>query len=240
MEKQKISPFQVMDQMTNDNNKAIMMSDNLQDVRFCSQGAILSFGVELSIGSDAKLQLMTGATGENMLFCMVVNRTEMKKTQEKLLLIHEQNTPTQMEERFDQLSCAQIKNLYWLMCQYENNDLKELLCEMEKEDFESCFPGVLSNPYLANIQEDEDEILSILFNLNFRGFLAQVVYPKQEKFIFKNDDDKVKGHYHSSRINNIYSRYGYIYAESKEELLTKMEAQAEQMVKYWIEQDNKR
>lgn len=240
MEKQKISPFQVMDQMTNDNNQGIRMSDNLQGVNIVPQGATLTFGVEESIFADAKMQLMTGATGENMLFCMVVNRKEMEKTEEKLLLIQEQNTPTEMLERFEQLNCAQIRNLFWLMCQHENNDLKEMLCEMEKEDFDSCFPGILSNPYSANIQHDKDEILSTLFDKNFRGLLAEIEYPQMQDFDFKHEDDKVKGVYHSCSINGNYTKYGYVYAESKEELLTKMEAQAEQMVKYWIDQDIKR
>ena len=240
MEKQKISPFQVMDQMTNDNNQGIRMSDNLQDVNVVPQGVTLTFGVEASVGADAKMQLMTGATGENMLFCMVVNRNEMANTEKKIMLINSQNTPEAMEERFEQLHCAQIRNLYWLMCQYENNDLKGMLCEMEEEDFESCFPGILSNPYSANIQHDKDEILCTLFNKNFRGLLAEIEYPQMQDFDFKHEDDKLKGVYHSCSINGNYLKYGYVYAESKEELLTKMETQAEQMVKYWIEQDIKR
>jgi hypothetical protein len=230
MSKEKISYLSVMDKMITDDNKGIRMSSTLCSVEKVKQGSVIGFGVENPVGDDANAQLL-GLPGENMLMCFAIDRSEFDKIKRNIGIEQSENTVSRMYDRFEQCHCAEIRNLYWLMCQSENDDLKEMLCEMDPKEFEQCFPGVLSNHYSANIQDDKDEIIFTLFNAGYSGLLAEVEYPQMEDFTFGEDGD-----YKSCSINGCYTRYGYVYAETKEELLQKIELQVEEMVKYWIEE----
>jgi len=230
MSKKEISYLSVMDKMITDDNKGIRMSSTLCSVEKVKQGSVIGFGVENPVGDDANAQLL-GLPGENMLMCFSIDRAEFSKTKRNMGIEQSENSVSSMVDRFEQCHCAQIRNLYWIMCQHENDDLKEMLCEMDEKEFEQCFPGVLSNLYSANIQDDKDEIIFTLYNSGYSGLLAEVEYPQMEDFTFGEDGD-----YISCSINGCYIRYGYVYAETKEELLQKIELQAEEMVKYWIEE----
>ena len=201
MSQKEISELSVMDRMLQENNTGISMWSTEQ------------------------------LTNKDRAICIVVIGEEFRKTKFKINHENTENTTSRMIDRFEQCHCAQIRNLYWMMCQYENDDLKEMLCEMGKEDFEKCFPGVLSSPYNVHIQDDKDEIICSLSDAGFSGFIAEIEYPRMEAFEFGEDGD-----YKSCTINGSYMQYGYVYADSKEELLSKIEVQSEEMVEYWIEE----
>ena len=229
--------LEIMNRMSAEDNQGIRMQNEIFEVRFAEAGGIISFGVEKPIGEDAYYQHASDLPGKHMFMLFAVNTEELQSTRKRMN--HEKNeiSDSRMIDRFEQLHCARLANLYWLMCQFENDDLKEMLCEMSKEEFESCFPGILSNPLFTNIQNDKEEILYTLGECGFHGLIAEIEYPEMLEFTFRtvtDDDFTDESEYSSCSINPNKSRLGYIYAESKEELLAKMELQSVEMVKYWI------
>lgn len=240
METKELTHLEIMDRMSREDNQGIRMTEKILDVSVIEPGAIVSFGIEKHLGGDAYLQLNTGIPSKYMFALFAVDKSELDATRKKIMHERKENSSDRMIDRFEQLHCAQIRNLFWLMCQYENNDLKEMLCEMDALEFDQCFPGVLKNPYTANIQHDSDEILNRLSDCGYNGLLAEVEYPEMCDFTYRtvsDDDFTDDADYSSCSINGNVTRYAYVYAESKEELLAKMELQSVEMVKYWIAQD---
>lgn len=235
-----LTHLEIMDRMTIDDNQGIRMQNKVYDVNFIQEGAIVSMGIERATGDDAFHQHCTGRPGKYMFALFAIDRAELESTRKKIMHERKEDSSERMIDRFEQLHCAQIRNLFWLMCQYENNDLKEMLCEMDALEFDQCFPGVLKNPYTANIQHDSDEILNRLSDCGYNGLLAEVEYPEMCDFTYRTvseDDSTDETDYKSCSIHGNVTHYGYVYAESKEELLAKMELQSVEMVKYWIAQD---
>lgn len=237
MKTNELTHLEIMNQMTIEDNKGISLTTSLTNAVHVDGGTIISFGVERNIGEDAYKQKTTGLPGKYILCAFAIDREQLELTRKKMNHEKSENSPKAMAERFEQLPCVKISKLYWLMCQYENNELKEMLCEMDQLEFNQCFPGVLSNPYTSRIQHDEDEIINTLSDCGFTGLFAQVEYPEMSDFQFRESEEDAllnDTNYRSCTICSNVVRYGYVYAETKEDLLKKIESQSVEMTKYWI------
>jgi len=133
-------------------------------------------------------------------------------------------------DRIDQCHCANIEKIYWIVASFENSDLKEILCEMSEKEFDKCFPGILTSKSHYLCRNDQDEIMQVLSDYNFHGLFAVIHHPEHNHFTFK--DDK----FQSCSISMGICRVGYVYAETLDELLTKIEDQSEEMFQGWIEE----
>jgi hypothetical protein len=79
-----VSNLEVMDRMVKDDNKGILLSTTIVDVKTVPQGKVVGFGVVEEVGKDAMSQTF-GIPGEYMFLCFAVKRSEFEKTKATIM-----------------------------------------------------------------------------------------------------------------------------------------------------------
>ncbi|MDI9872721.1 MULTISPECIES: hypothetical protein [Flectobacillus] len=137
-------------------------------------------------------------------------------------------------ERFDQARGAKINRLFWIAGSLENSDLKDLLNDdMEEYDFEICFPEVFNSEYF-NDYKDNDELIQALVDFRKFGLLAEIFVPEADCFRYENNKPVSW-----STHQGIY-RVKYVYEETLDKLMLKIEKTAAMVFREYIEADKKK
>src|SRR5690606_24317869 len=132
---------------------------------------------------------------------------------------------TEATERIEQSHSAKVEKLFWIAGCLENSELKDLINEMEEEDFVECFPEIAE--YYQEYQEDE-ELIQALIDFRKFGLLAYVLVPECTKFTFQDGRPIIYS------INGGVCRVAYCYGETREELLKSIEEKSEQIFQEYI------
>lgn len=140
---------------------------------------------------------------------------------------------SELIERFDKLNAARVDKLFFIAMMIDNRDLEGLLQDIEDESWKEIFPEIFENPHFEEYKQD-NELIQLLMEYSKYGFIAEVHHPKCYNFVY-DIDDKVIGF----SIQPGISMSGYVYAETREELLAAIEAQSEKFHEYYIAQENK-
>lgn len=139
----------------------------------------------------------------------------------------------QAVERFDQAGGARIEKLFWIAASMEVSDLKDMLHEMDERDFKMNFPQLVKLNHYKECREDE-ELMQLLVDARLFGFLAEVLVPACDNFGYKNGKP-VRWQVHSGVCRLIH-----IYAETQEELLSKIEKEQNKLFAQWVAKDKKK
>lgn len=127
-----------------------------------------------------------------------------------------------------------VSSIFYIATQIESKQLMDLLIEMEKDDFVQLFPEIKKSNIFEVDQLTEDDITEFLFDYNKLGFLAITNHPIHSNFTFKQD-----GEFESCSYSRGASYESYVYAETIDELLEKIEAKAEQWYNYDLSKHKK-
>lgn len=79
-----VSNFDVLKQMSADNNQTFKLSNNLEGVRKVKAGFIVEIGVDHNTGQDIQNQMVFGSA-KHMVVLLVVDIDEFNKTKNKLI-----------------------------------------------------------------------------------------------------------------------------------------------------------
>lgn len=112
-----------------------------------------------------------------------------------------------------------MEKLFWIAVSTESYELSEFLNELEEDDLLELFPKAAE--YMHGYMDDEN-LMQMLFDNDYYGFLAVVHVPIHRDFTF-NEDGTVSTC--SSNRGNCY--IDRIYAETTDELVSMMEAKAQ-------------
>lgn len=140
---------------------------------------------------------------------------------------------SELLERFDQLNSARVNKLFFVAMMIENSDLEDFLQNIEDTSWKELFPEIFENPNFEDYRQDK-ELVQMIIEYSKYGFIAEVYHPKCCNFVF-GEDEKIIGF---SILLGIY-QIGYVYAESREELLAAIEAQTEKFQEYYMSQEKK-
>lgn len=125
-------------------------------------------------------------------------------------------------ERLEQSHCAKIGQLFWIAGSLDNSDLKDMLEIFDPANWKQTFPEIYASKDFRKYLKDEEYYQALIDHEKF-GFLAEVYIPKSHDFKFKKGQKKPWAWSVHSGICSIE----YIYAETTEILLDKIEKIAE-------------
>jgi hypothetical protein len=138
-------------------------------------------------------------------------------------------------EKFDgYLHGAFIDKLFWIAASWESSELKELMEELSERDWLKAMPELKECEYLTEAYEKR-QMFEVIVNFQKFGFLAEIHYPICHGFSFGENGKPT-----SWSSNNGRCRIGYVYAETREELITKIQADADELFQEFINDDRKK
>jgi hypothetical protein len=143
-------------------------------------------------------------------------------------MIHNKNL-----ERFEQMNGTYIEKLYWIAGSIDNSSLKELLDDFSFDDFKKIFSGLTKSEY--NDYWKNNELSQLFIDYDKLGLFAKIHIPICDKFKYNNDNNPV-----SWSVNNGHCRIEYVYAETLEELINKIEKISEKLFQKFIKNDLKK
>lgn len=139
-------------------------------------------------------------------------------------------------ERFDQAHGAKIERLYWIAGSMDNSDFKDLVSDdFTDEDWKSIFPEIVKGGHLKEYRKDKEEMQAFCDYRKF-GFLAEIHVPEASGFKFKNDSKKPW----AWSVNGGICKIRYAYAETTDELMSKIEIEAKSCLDYDIKKELKK
>lgn len=125
---------------------------------------------------------------------------------------------------------ARIEQLFWLAGSMESSDLKDLIADMDDDDFQKCFPEI----QLPYCEDDTTRRMELLSDANKYGLLAQVYVP--EAYNFSYDGEGLKSWSLRLGICNI----AYVYAETLADLLVGIEKATADIFQRYVEKDKRK
>lgn len=143
-------------------------------------------------------------------------------------------TNLEFADRFDQFNSARVEQLMWIATCSEGRELEDFLAEMNDDDLKEVFPEMVENPNF-DLYRDDQEMIQLLIDYSKYGFIAKVLYPTHNDFVFDENGKVV-----ACSVNFGRSRIGYVYAETPEELLNKIEKQSDEMLARFIQDFKKK
>ncbi len=139
----------------------------------------------------------------------------------------------QAVERFEQTHGSMIEKLFWIAGSYENRDFKDLIEEMTNSDFKDCFPEIYKSDYFNGYKKD-NELLQSLADFSKFGFIAEIHIPQASEFSYKNNKPV------SWSLHGGICRVRYVYAETRESLISEIEKASEKVFKEYLKEDKKK
>jgi hypothetical protein len=133
--------------------------------------------------------------------------------------------------RFSQCHGAEIEKLFWIAGSLENSDFKEVIEEMDDDDFKKCFPEIEN----TDVYREDDELTQALADNDYFGLLAVVHIPEASRFSYNE-----KGAPQGWSVSYGICRIHYAYAESLEALMAKIEEVAEIQFQKDVAKDKKK
>lgn len=131
-------------------------------------------------------------------------------------------------DRFEQASNAKIEKLFWIAGSLENSDLHSLLDDLDDDQWEKLFPEIYNSKFFEANKNSADNFGLVDF-LKF-GFIAEVTIPLCDNFRYGKNKTTPE-----SWSTGYVSHICYVYAETPEQLLKLIEAEA----KFWFKEDIK-
>lgn len=123
---------------------------------------------------------------------------------------------------------AHVERLFFLPLHYESSSFTEFLeDDLDDDDIQEIFPEIDSD----EIEEyrDMQELRNLFYNHGKCGFFADVRFPERSDFRFNercaNPED-----YSSCSVNHGIQSVRYLYSETIEDLVVKIEATAKEIV----------
>lgn len=123
-------------------------------------------------------------------------------------------------ERFGQTHCSTIDKLIWIAGALESEQLHDLLENLDWKVWEQLFPKTLTRKEWKKAVK-ANELVHALIHFRRLGLVAEIHCPQLSKFRF--EEGKPKAWQVNRGISSIY----YVYAETLEDLLTKIEERSE-------------
>ena len=124
-------------------------------------------------------------------------------------------------DRIEQTHGAKINRLVWIAASRENRILSDILEDMADSDgLHEVFPEISENEVFHDYAFDHFEMMVEYQKL---GFLAEVFFPLLNSFEFNED-----GHPTSYSYSDACGVLRYVYAETTDELLSKIEQLSEE------------
>jgi hypothetical protein len=137
-------------------------------------------------------------------------------------------------ERLQQSHDVRIEKMFWIAASLENSDLKDLIEEMDDEDFKKCFPDIAQSKHLEEYRND-DELLQALVDYDKFGLVAEIHIPIAKDFSY---DEKGKPISWSSSFG--HCRVDYVYAETLDLLLSEMEKSGDSHFRDFVKDGKKK
>lgn len=131
--------------------------------------------------------------------------------------------------RFNQAGII-IHRMFWIAGSYESDDLKEMIMDIDIEDYEKIIPNV-DIESLESYLEDEIPV-QIFADNNLWGFIAETRYPRPYDFVY----DK-KGRLLGNSVSKGIQTVDYVYGETIEELYVNIEKAAKENYKYCLDKE---
>ena len=140
------------------------------------------------------------------------------------------STNLEYSERFQDAQAATINKLFWIAGSVENSDLRYLLEEIDEDEFKELFPA------LQNMDSDDgygyETIVDALTEKGYYGLVAEVFIPQVRDFTYGPD-----GEPKSWGVHRGICSLGYVYAETTDELMVKIEELSEKMFAKCVAKD---
>ncbi len=126
-----------------------------------------------------------------------------------------------------------INKLFWIAGSFENSDFKELLEEMQDNDWKHCLPEIRKSKFYKEYQKDK-EMAQALVDHNKFGLIAELHHPKCHSFYYNE-----KGNIQSCSVSLGSCRISYVYAEDLKGLMEAIEKSADKIYKEYVSNDKK-
>lgn len=136
-------------------------------------------------------------------------------------------------ERFEQANSAQIDKLFWIAASIESHELASFLQDLERSNWKECFPDVFEANDFEQYYVDA-EFAEFLTDNDKLGFIAEVTFPKS--YNFKYEGEKLTGWSSNGGTRMVK----YVYAETTDELVEKIEKLGEEVFEYYKESDKRK
>lgn len=139
------------------------------------------------------------------------------------------STNLEYNQRFQDAYGANIDKLFWIAGSAENTRLENFLLEIPDDELVELFPKLKGIKFGSRGNEN---LVDMLLNMDASGLIAEILIPEASNFSYNTD-----GEPKSWSIQRNISRIGYVYAESLEELMTKIEGLAEKVFDEYVAED---
>ena len=137
-------------------------------------------------------------------------------------------------ERFEQAGGTRIDKMFWIASSYELSDLKEMLSDIEPEDFIKMFPEVANLSMYEQYRQDET-LVQALTDYNYWGIIVEAHVPQCDNFRFDE-----KGHPTSWSVHEGVCTIIHAYGETLNALIVSIEKQYKQLFKQWVAKEKKK
>lgn len=118
-------------------------------------------------------------------------------------------------------SGAYIQKMFFIPMCADSGELREFLEDMDCN--ESLFPKISEKEWEEHHKTNELPLL--LINYGFMGWILEIAVPHRSNFRFRDD-----GVYTSCSVHPGYRRHEYVYCETFEEIVTKIEEVGEKVL----------
>lgn len=131
-------------------------------------------------------------------------------------------------KRFDEAQGAVIDKLIWIAgASNRTSEIKEFLEDMRAKDIEQCFPEVYADEYF-NDYFNENGLYQLIWQYEKFGLLAEVHVPEPRNIRFDKSGKP------TSWSTGGISTMVYVYAETLEELMQKIEVAVNDEFQYQV------
>lgn len=136
-------------------------------------------------------------------------------------------------ERFEQAGGIIINKMFWIAGSFESSEFKDMLTDdMSIREWTEMLPEI----DVKQLEEyiDEDNAMQIFADYSKFGFIAETHYPEHYNFSYKAG--KIIG----CSVSNGSCSIDYVYGETIEELMKKIEVVAEENYQRCLLKDKKK